>query len=129
MALFLQQAGGGVYVHSGVLHLDRTVVRENVAAEGAGVCLVGGSRLSASRSQLGGNRLSGSSEAAGTDILLAGVDENAAYMEPLPAAGELSGEMCGRVACVAAWLGSSRCILVLPSADAQPMSCTRLLLF
>lgn len=89
----MQQAGGGVYVHSGTLHLDRTVVHENVAAEGAGVCLAGGSRLSASRSQLGGNRLGGSSEAAGADVLLASGDENAAYVEPLPAAGELSGEM------------------------------------
>lgn len=79
-----------MYVHSGVLHLDRTTVRDNEAAEGGGVCLAAASRLSASRSQLGGNRQS-SGSSAGADLLLADGEGSAAYMEPLPAADELSG--------------------------------------
>lgn len=101
----LQLAGGGVYVHSSVLHLDRTMVRDNEAAEGGGVCLAAGSRLSASRSHLGSNRGSGSSSAAGADLLLADGDGSAAYMEPLPAADELSGGWHAPVACRAVWLG------------------------
>lgn len=91
----LQQAGGGVYVHSGMLHMDRTTVRDNEAAEGGGVCLAAGSRLTAARSQLGGNRQSGGSDAVGADLLLVDGEESAAYMEPLPAAEQLSGGLHG----------------------------------
>ena len=87
-----------MYVHSGMLHLDRTSVRDNTAVEGAGVCLAGGSRLTASRSQLGGNHLASSGDehpeaAAGADLLLADGGNSAAYLEPMPQDGELSGEL------------------------------------
>lgn len=98
----LQQAGGGVYVHSGSLHLDRTAVQGNTAAEGGGVTLAGGSRLTASRAQLSGNRLAGGSgdsaelaAAAGADLLLEDGANSEAALDPLPAPGQLSGACCG----------------------------------
>ncbi|KAL4424301.1 hypothetical protein ABPG75_001602 [Micractinium tetrahymenae] len=101
-----QQAGGAIFAHSAWLHLERTSVHGNSAAEGAGIALAGGSRLTARQSQLAGNVLAasaggaagsdGSTErvaaaaAAGADLLLLDGDNSAAYLEPLPAAGELS---------------------------------------
>lgn len=107
--VLLQQAGGAIFAHSGTVHLDRSLVRDNTAAEGAGVALSGGSRLTASHSELGGNRLlaGGGSEAAaaaagsnslgapgqGADLLLTDGGNSAAYLDPLPEAGQLSGEL------------------------------------
>ena len=93
----LQQAGGAAYVHSAQLRLDRTTVSGNSAAEGGGVCLAGGSRLEATRSRLAGNRLTAGGAAAasamaGADLLVVDPHTSAAYFQPLPAAGELSGE-------------------------------------
>lgn len=88
----LQDLGGAVYVHSGVLHLDQTSVRGNIAPQGGGITLAGSSRLTASWSQLSGNRLSVSSDQAGADLLLADGNDSVAYLEPMPKAGSLSGE-------------------------------------
>ncbi|EFN53548.1 hypothetical protein CHLNCDRAFT_53713 [Chlorella variabilis] len=87
-----QQAGGGVFSHSGTLRLRRTALYGNAAAEGGGVSLSGGSRLTASRCRLGGNRLAGGGggPGAGADLLLTDGEHSAAYLEPLPEAGELS---------------------------------------
>lgn len=73
-------------------------MRSNGAAEGAGIALAGGSRLTARQCQLGGNALAGdgadgtAGAAAGADLLLLDADNSAAYLDPLPGAGELSGE-------------------------------------
>lgn len=87
----MQATGGGVYVHSGVLHVDQTTVRDNMAAQGGGISLAGSSRLTASLSEFGGNRVS-SVDGVGADLLLADGDDSAAYLDPVPEEGQLSGE-------------------------------------
>jgi hypothetical protein len=89
----VQQAGGGIFAHSGSIHLDRTVVNANTAAEGGGIALAGGSRLTASDARLHGNQLSAGSQdmGAGVDLLLADGEHSAAWLEPLPQPGQLSG--------------------------------------
>lgn len=77
-------------------------MRGNVAAEGAGIALTGGSRLTARQCWLAGNAPAGMASAsgsgshatgaaAGADLLLLDGANSAAYFEPLPEAGELSG--------------------------------------
>lgn len=86
-----------MYVHSGSLHLDRTAVQGNAATEGGGVALAGGSRLTASRALLAGNRLMSSSDsadlaaAAGADLLFVDGTNSEALLDPLPTPGQMSG--------------------------------------
>ena len=85
--------------------MDRSTLSGNTAAEGGGIYLSGGSRLTASACQLGGNRLASASNSlaarrtAGADLAAAdGQGNSVAYLEPLPAEGELAGGQ-GRAGC------------------------------